>query len=547
MPEEGRDSHAVWAMFARLTKVRLNITGKLLGWCLALSAVFSLVIFLLISRVKDIQQFTGGIVGVNYRIVESSEIMATRLLGLIESKGRFEILGKEEYRRAYLQNLAEYEQRLGELARLNPESRPWDGLYASLQENLPPAARAALATPQAAAPGTMASERLPERLPEPRAEPRVEREAPRKGQQVRREVARSEASLESRAAEPPANVFLADAVVNGWLKTLGEARAANRQAMHQSLTDLGGMVDRAVQVGWMGLASAGLLGLAGSGFIAWGIYRGLGEIRRGIRLTKQGRFEPVRVLTGDELGDLAAAFNRMTQQLGHEEQMRADFISMLSHEIRTPLTSVREAITMIKQGHLGPVTERQHRFLDISGNEINRLANLLTRLMQVSSMESADLQLDRKPEDGRRLLEDTVERLAAGAAVKGIALAVDVAAHHAMVLADAEHVRQVLLNLAGNAVKFSPEGSTVTLRLLGEPSLRRVVFCVEDQGPGIPEEEQPFVFRKYYRAQDVRNSVDGAGLGLSIAKRIVEAHDGVMWVKSAAGQGSSFCFALPEA
>lgn len=505
-------------------KFRLTITFKLLGWCLLLSAGFYVVIILLISRVKDVETFTNGIVGVNYRIVENSEVMATKLLGLIESKRRYEILGKEEHRRAYLQNLAEYEERLRELAKLTHS--PWQGLHASLMAKLPRGARVALG--QEAPP--------PEETPPPEAEPPLENGRQPKGQ-LRREV---------RPADSE-GLFLADDVVNGWLATLGEVRQVNRRQMQQSLTDLEQMVSRAERAGNTGLMVALAFGLAGSGLIAYNLSRGLRELRKGIREAKAGRFEPLRVLTGDELGDLAEAFNRMTEQLRAEEQMRADFISMLSHEIRTPLTSVREAVNMIKQGLLGPVNPKQQRFLEISGREAERLSSLLSRLMQVSSMEARDLVLSMQPMDSRQLVNETVERVRASAELKGILIDTAFATlgpTEGRINADAENIRQVLLNLLGNAVKFSPPGSTVTVRVTLEPGLDRLVFCVEDQGPGIPEQEQPFVFRKYYRGTGTRNSVDGAGLGLSISKRIVEAHGGEMWVKSITGQGSAFCFAL---
>ena len=274
----------------------------------------------------------------------------------------------------------------------------------------------------------------------------------------------------------------------------------------------------------------------------------LRELRRGIRsLTHEGELKQIRVLTSDELGELSEAFNNMTEQLKREERMRSDFISMLSHEIRTPLTSVRESINLLKQGLLGEVNERQARFLDISGKEINRLSSLLSRLMNVSSMESRDLVLNLEPVDVRELTWGTSERMQPTAEAKQIAIGVEAPESGHEVWADAEHIRQVLLNFLGNAIKFAPAHTEVTLIARIEPDRERVVFCVKDRGPGIPEDEQPFVFRKYYRATEVRDSVDGAGLGLSISKRIVEAHGGNVWVSSTPGKGSEFCFALPLA
>ncbi len=551
--------------------LRISITTKLLAWCVLLIAIFYAITAVLMGRIKEIETLSSSIVGVNYKVVENSELMAQQLIGLLENKRRFEILGAEEHRQSYFRTLSEYQGRLREMLRLYPDiPEPWETLHESLRSYLPDGWEEELdareqdmaRTDREIAPETAPETTTPETIPEatdetaPEATSEItpavpdlrESQAPASRVQAPEGQASGAQTLQGDPRAPAQGLpdFLPDEAVNEWLDILAEARGANRKEMESGIIRLYDMARTAERVGFLGLTGSLAAGIAGSLFIAYVLSRGLRELRRGIRLlSREGRLEPIRVLTNDELGELAQAFNRMTDQLRREEQMRSDFISMLSHEIRTPLTSIREAVNLVKGGVLGEINERQKKFLDISGKEVNRLSSLLSRLMHVSSLEARDLSLELAPTDPGALAAETSERMQPTAEAKGIVILVDSPHDLPRVKADVENVRQVLLNLIGNALKFSPERSVVTVRLKSDEPGRRVVICVSDQGPGIAADEQPFVFRKYYRAKSVRDSVDGAGLGLSISKRIVDAHGGDMWFESAPGQGSSFCFSLP--
>ena len=216
---------------------------------------------------------------------------------------------------------------------------------------------------------------------------------------------------------------------------------------------------------------------------------------------------------------------------------------MLSHEIRTPLTSIREAVDLVGSGAFGEVNERQGRFLAIAGQESVRLSDLLARLMTVSHMESQALDLSPEPTDCTGLVTSALERLAPSAQARRVALTARLPDAPVICVCDPAHVQQVLLNLIGNGIKFSPQGGTVTIELLADKSA--ATFRVSDTGPGIAQQEQELVFHKYYREPGMRHSVDGAGLGLAIARRIVEAHGGRMALDSEPGRGSTFSFTLP--
>jgi len=335
-----------------------------------------------------------------------------------------------------------------------------------------------------------------------------------------------------------------DSTIQEWTGILEQSLMENQSDTQIVLAGLHTAGQRAARMGLYSLALCLALGVGGSLALAWSINRSLAEVRRGLAaMGGGGAPRDVRVLAGDELGKLALAFNDMAGRLRREEAMRADFIAMLSHEIRTPLTSVREGVDLVRTGAFGDVNERQRHFLDIAEKEAVRLTDLLTRLMTVSRMESQAVALAPVSVDCAELLDSALERLAASADKAGVTLSADRPDEPVTCVCDREHVRQALLNLIGNAVKFSPAGRPV------ETGVRReggeAVFRVRDHGPGIAPGERERIFEKYYRASDVRDSVDGAGLGLAIARRIAEAHGGRIRVASEPGEGALFELFLP--
>jgi signal transduction histidine kinase len=165
----------------------------------------------------------------------------------------------------------------------------------------------------------------------------------------------------------------------------------------------------------------------------------------------------------------------------------------------------------------------------------------------VSRLEAGALKVQPRPLNPASFVLGSIYRVTPAAEAKGISIRADLPENMPEIMGDPENLQQVLLNLIGNAIKFSPPGSEVVVRVDAEAaeSAGGMVFSVSDKGPGIPEEEFSMVFHKYYRASGVRHEVDGVGLGLSISKYIVEAHGGSVWVRSQEGQGSTFGFTLP--
>ena len=466
---------------------RLGITGKLLVWCLVLVTIFYVTTSLLFLRIKSLVEVSNAIVNVNYDIDKSAQRMIQQLLSMEENRKRFEILQKDAYMESFLADMKDFGKTLTSVLERHPDYRvPWQELTQEFTFVL------------------------------------------------------------SRSGNPESSV-LPDKTITRWLEILSETRQANQEDMEARLNELAMRSQTAVRLGFIGLVASITIGALGSLLIAYRLNLSLSEIRRGIRELGRGEpVQPVHVTSQDELGELAQAFNSMTGRLQEEERMRQDFIAMLSHEIRTPLTSIRESVDLVADGVFGEVNEKQHHFLDISRQEALRLTSLLERLMKVSSLESQRLRLVTAPLDASALARGAVERLQSTALAKNITLKTELPEQFVFVEADQEHVTQVLANLLGNAVKFSPPDSVVRLSVTPEPTGNAVIFCVVDEGPGIATEEQSRIFLKYYREPSVRGSVAGLGLGLSIAKGIVEAHGGTMWLNSAPGCGSSFCFSLPK-
>lgn len=468
-----------------MPKVRgLNIAAKLLLWSCALVMVFAATTAYLLRQVRHDAEVSRRIISVNHDVDSAIQRMLERLYSVQDNIRRYRLIASQEAVRFVVEDLTRFGEILDDTLEKHPGyADQWRDLNQEFEITLDP-------------------------------------------------------------GEAPGDTLTPDATVLEWTDTLGHSLLENQIDTERALTRLHESGRRAADIGLYGLILSLGLGIGGSLLLAWHLNRSLSEVRRGLRdLGQGGTVRDVRVLSGDELGGLARAFNAMASRLRREERMRADFVAMLSHEIRTPLTSIREAVDLVGSGAFGAVNERQGRFLAIAGQESVRLSDLLARLMTVSRMESQALDLSPEPTDCAGLVASALERLAPTAQARRVILSARLPDAPVSCVCDPAHVQQVLLNLIGNGIKFSPEGGAVTIELLADESA--ATFRVSDTGPGIARQEQELVFHKYYREPGVRHSVDGAGLGLAIARRIVEAHGGRMALDSEPGRGSTFSFTLP--
>jgi signal transduction histidine kinase len=261
----------------------------------------------------------------------------------------------------------------------------------------------------------------------------------------------------------------------------------------------------------------------------------------------------VAVKGRDELGALARSFNEMAatieadvDKLHAAESMRRDLIGNISHDLRSPLTSLQGYLeTMaLKEGTLQP-EERQH-LLSISLKNAESLQRLVEQLLELAKLDARQVSLLREPIPLAELAQDVVLKLAPQAARARVSLTVDAPRDLPLVSCDVGMIERVLTNLIENALHFTPEAGSVRVTLSGQPSGVRV--AVTDMGSGIEPEDLPHIFDRFYRADKSRNrTTGGAGLGLAIARQIMELHGESLAVESSPETGATFSFALASA
>jgi len=245
------------------------------------------------------------------------------------------------------------------------------------------------------------------------------------------------------------------------------------------------------------------------------------------------------LLERDELGELALAFNRLAEALEQVERKRVELIGTVAHELRTPLSALQGYAEALGDG----VLERERAAEGIA-REVRAMRRLVEDLSLVSRVEAKAMELHLEALDPLALLQEAAERFQDAFQAKGVALRLPSKGPLAPVLADRERVFQVLSNLLANALRHTPEGGEV--RLLAERKEKEVVFSVEDTGSGIPPEHLPHIFERFYRVDPARSRKEGGtGVGLTIAKGLVEAMGGRIWAESQVGWGSAFRFTLP--
>ena len=247
--------------------------------------------------------------------------------------------------------------------------------------------------------------------------------------------------------------------------------------------------------------------------------------------------------TRDELGELTQSFNRMAAALADAEALRQQLIADVSHELKTPLASIKGYMEGLQDGVIAPTPET----FQLVHREADRLQRLVHDLQELSRAEASQLQIAPRPCDAGDLVRAAVEWLRPQFEDKGVALTADLPAQPARVRADFDRARQVLLNLLGNALQYTPPGGTVTVRLTRADAM--VQFSVRDTGVGLAAEDLERVFERFYRVDRSRaRASGGSGIGLTIARHIVEAHGGRIWAESdGPGKGSVFHFTLPLA
>ena len=226
------------------------------------------------------------------------------------------------------------------------------------------------------------------------------------------------------------------------------------------------------------------------------------------------------------------------------ERLKSEFVSTVSHELRTPLTSIRGALGLLGSGLLGPIAEKGQRMLQIAVSNTDRLVRLINDILDLERIESGKVELTRGHVDAGAVMAQALEGVQSMADQAGVRLVIEPAA--AALWGDSDRIIQTLTNLLGNAIKFSPPDTTVTLS--GAAREADFVFCVADHGRGVPQEKLGTIFERFSQV-DASDSRDkgGSGLGLAICQSIVHAHGGRIWAGKNDPEGSRFQFSIPLA
>ncbi|HJM43441.1 MAG: ATP-binding protein [Nitrospinota bacterium] len=346
---------------------------------------------------------------------------------------------------------------------------------------------------------------------------------------------------------------------------LADLLSAVEAQANQRTAESDAMARRASQV-LLGLCvAAGAAALLIAWLMARHIGRPLKALRGGTFRVAQGDFDhPVPDSGDDELAHLARSFNRMADRLRSLDQTKAEFFSAISHELRTPLTSVREAHQLMLDGIPGPLTAGQSKLLEIAREGNDNILRLIDDLLKLAKLEADMMKLNLSLWRMEALIDGAVEEIRPIAIQASVGLQKEVDENLPLMKVDGVKIQGVLTNLLSNAVKFTPPGGAVRVRAglrRGSASAdggargRVLRVSVSDTGTGIAGEDLERIFDKFYRAEDA-GSRQGSGLGLPIAKRMVEAHGGRIWAESetadpdgpeggARRPGSTFNFEIP--
>ncbi|MEW5692529.1 MAG: ATP-binding protein [Candidatus Hydrogenedentota bacterium] len=231
-------------------------------------------------------------------------------------------------------------------------------------------------------------------------------------------------------------------------------------------------------------------------------------------------------------------------KLKEVDRMKSDFIALVSHELRTPMAAIKGSTDLILKQKLGPLNQEQIKLLNIASNNVNRLVRLVNELLDLSKIEAGELTIEKKSFIFSEILSEVIEILDQRIKKKNISIKTTIPDDLPPIYADPDGLKQVLINIIGNSIKFIQKRGKIIITTIKKD--KEIVFKIQDNGPGIPSNDLPYIFDKFYRAKNsYTKKSGGAGLGLAIAKSIIEAHKGNITATSEEDKGASFTFTLP--
>jgi signal transduction histidine kinase len=283
------------------------------------------------------------------------------------------------------------------------------------------------------------------------------------------------------------------------------------------------------------------LGILLIGLMSTRISRPLTQMNAIARLISRGDFSrKADVKSRDEIGQLARSFNTMADELKKQEDLRSGFVANVSHELRSPLTSIHG----FAQGMLdGTISASDHqKYLEVIVGETRRLNKLIRELLDLSQIESGKFPLNLQSFDVNELISRVLITFEEKIESKCIDIEVDFRQDKAMVLADPDRIEQVVINLLDNAVKYT--NASGHIKIWSHAAVDKMLIGISDDGPGIPEEDQPYIWERFYKVDKSHSGKQGTGLGLSIVKKIIDQHGERITLQSKPGGGTVFVFSL---
>jgi signal transduction histidine kinase len=294
----------------------------------------------------------------------------------------------------------------------------------------------------------------------------------------------------------------------------------------------------AIRFGPKGAATATL---AVSAFAVWGTVRGFGPFADSA--TYEGLFFLQLFMAVVVLTMLVLAAT--TSERKRSEEAKSEFASMVSHELRTPLSSIKAGIELVLDGIEGPITGAQQETLGVAKRNVNRLTRLINNVLDYSKLESGKMEMLFEKTDLSKLLDETYELMKFAVQTKQIAFVRELPQQPVFAVCDDDKIKQVVINLLDNAIKFTGEGGRIALRL--KHTDRNIVIEVEDNGIGIKPEDQEKIFEMFGQVSPRGKSRGhGSGIGLAVCRLIVEHHQGKIDIQSAPGRGSRLAVIFPD-
>jgi two-component system, NtrC family, sensor histidine kinase GlrK len=349
----------------------------------------------------------------------------------------------------------------------------------------------------------------------------------------------SQADMSDHASSEKARTEAIDQVQ----RVLDDLITSRQRAVTQTVSRVSDSVRRALEMSLSIMIGAGLFAVTAALLISRTITSPIRVLVEGTRRIAGGSFARIKIRSHDEVADLARAFNAMSHALDSAQRFRAEMMQHISHELRMPLQTMNSAYYLMNEGKAGPVTEHQKKLLLLIRENVDKIARFSNQFLDLSKAEAGMMEYGLEPTDLARLAHGVMDEMSVTAQKNEIELTFSSAAAP-LAMIDPEKTRQVAANLLSNALKYTEKGGRVEVEVL--PCNHGVRLRVRDTGPGIPQEEIPKIFNKFFRASGaIKGGKRGTGIGLAFVKAVVEGQGGHVSASSIVGTGTTFTVDLP--